>query len=256
MKTKRIGIISGLLVLMFILVACVSAQPPTPPLPPILSDLAISPFIISSMIPARITSGDNVTIRFVVTNTDNQSFVYMTTMQIGNVTLMIDVELGAYESKTVSHTITPEHVGFYNVKVNGLTGSFYVWPLETKAAEFEVSKLRLFTEIEEGADITIFVNVSNIGDVEGTHQVDLKLDGEVVYSINVTLSSMGSEEVQLWIEGGLPTGAYQVEVEGLTGSFTVTPEPSIWDKIPGFPYTSIIIGLIAIIFILWRSRKF
>lgn len=220
-------------------------------LPPILSDLAISPFIYSSMIPARITLGDNVTIRFVVTNTNNQSFVYTATMYIGNVTLMIDIELEAYESKTASHTITPDHVGFYNVEVDGLTGCFYVWPLERKAAGFEVSKLRLFTEIEEDVDIPIFVNVSNIGDVEGTHQVDLILDGEVVYSENVTLPTGGSEEIPLWIKGGLPAGTYQIEVERLTGSFTVTPEPSLWDIIPGFPYESIMLGLVFGLLIIW-----
>jgi len=230
---------------------------PPPPLPPILSDLEISPFFAtSSTAPSGILHenanklGDDVTIRFVVTNVDNQSFVYTVTMRIGNVTLMIEVELEAYESKTVSHTMTPDTVGFYDVKVDGLTGCFYVWPLETKPAEFIVSDLNIITEIEEGADITMFVNVNNVGDVEGTHQVDLILDGGdilfyTVYSKNVTLPGGVSEEVPLWIEGGLTAGTYQVEVEGLTSSFTVAPKPSLWDEIPGFPFESIAIGLIA-----------
>ena len=226
------------------------------PLPPIVSDLAISPFIYSSRLPNKNELGDNVTIRFVVTNNNNQSFVYTATMQIGNVTLMIDVELEAYEAKTVSHTITPELVGFYDVEVDGLMGSFYVWPLERKAAEFEVSKLRLFTEIEEGADVTIFVNVSNVGDVEGTYQVDLILEGGdilfyTVYSKNVTLPGEASEEVPLCIEGGLTAGSYQVEVEGLTGSFKVIQEPSFWDEIPGFPYESIVLGLVFGLLAIW-----
>jgi len=128
-------------------------------------------------------------------------------------------------------------------------------------AEFTFSDLNAFISIEEGADIAIFVNVSNVGDIEGTHQVDLKLEGGdilfyTVYSINVTLLGGASEEVPLWIEGGLNVGTYQVEVEGLTGSFTVVKtEPSFWDNIPGFPYESIIIGLMAVIIILWRSRN-
>lgn len=222
---------------------------PPPPLPLILSDLAISPFITQSGIPARIELGDNVTIRFAVTNTDNRSIVYTVTMQIRDVTLMIDVELEAYEAKTMSHTMTPDTVGFYDVKVDGLTGCFYVWPPEAKPAEFEVSKLNVFTEIEEGADVTIFVNVSNLGDVEGTHQVDLLLEGGdilfyTVYSKNVTLPGGASEEVPLCIEGGLTVGSYQVEVEGLTGSFKVVPKPSFWDEIPGFPCESILLGLV------------
>jgi len=255
MKKTSLPAIIASFILASSLIACVSggesmAPLPPPPLPPILSDLEISPFIYTSGRPNKNELGDNITIRFVVTNTDNWSFVYAVTMQIGNVTLVIDVELEAYESKTVSHTITPDTVGFYDVEVDGLTGCFYVWPLETKPAEFIVSDLNIITEIEEGADITIFVNVSNVGDVEGTHQVDLKLDGGdilfyTVYSKNVTLPGGASEEVPLWIEGGLTAGTYQVEVEGLTGSFTVVPKPSLWDEIPGFPCESIAIGLTA-----------
>jgi len=174
-------------------------------------------------------------------------------MQIGELTLLVDVELGAYESMTVSRTLTMNTIGYFNVTVDGLTGSFEV-KAPPKPAEFTVSDLSQFISIEEGADITIFVNISNIGDIEGTHQVDLKLDGEVVYSINVTLPDGATEEVPLWIEGGLTVGTYQVEVEGLTDSFTVEPKPSFWDKIPGFPYESIILGLIAVITIL-RTRN-
>nr|NIM46512.1 hypothetical protein [Nitrososphaeria archaeon] len=47
-------------------------------------------------------------------------------------------------------------------------------------AIFVVSDLDLFVETEEGAVITIFVNVSNVGEVEGAYKVDLKLEGEVV----------------------------------------------------------------------------
>lgn len=344
------------------LIASASAQPPTPPLPPILSNLTIKP--------EEIERGDNVTINLDIKNIDSQSFTYTVTMKIENindppptwppynVTLTIYVELEAHESKAVSHTITLDAVGDFNVTVDGLTGSFTVgtWPPEppTKPAEFEisdftiiplevepgeeveisllvknigeqqgshmlsvliengqifswvswtdldggtnktvrfgfkpeaegnykvefneltcnftvkavpkpaeftVSDLSQFISIEEGADITIFVNVSNIGDIEGTHQVDLKLDGEVVYSINVTLPGGATEEVPLWIEGGLTVGAYQVEVEGLTDSFTVEPKPSFWDNISGFQYGLIILGLLAVIIILWyaRERKF
>jgi len=49
-------------------------------------------------------------------------------------------------------------------------------------------------------------------------------------------------------------GDYEVEVDGLMGSFTVKPKPSFLDKIPGFSYESIILGLIAVIIILWYAR--
>jgi len=220
-------------------------SPPLPPLPPILSNLIITP--------DEVEREDNVIIGLDIENIHSQSFTYIVTMQIGELTLLVDVELGAYESMTVSRTLTMNTIGYFNVTVDGLTGSFEV-KAPPKPAEFTVSDLSQFICIEEGADITIFVNVSNVGDIEGTHQVDLKLDGEVVYSINVTLPGGATEEVPLWIEGGLTVGTYQVEVEGLTDSFTVESKPSFWDEIPGFPYESIVIGLIAVITIL-RARN-
>ncbi|MBA7609333.1 hypothetical protein ES703_16524 [subsurface metagenome] len=230
-------------------------QPLQALLPPILSDLSITP--------SDVELGDNVTIGFDIENIDNQSFIYMVIMHIENVafpppsrtpynvSLMIDVELEAYESKTVSHTITLDTVGNYNVTVNGLTGSFTV-KAPPKPAEFEISDLIISPgEVEEGEAVTVSVDVTNVGEEMGGYTVELVLDGVVV----------GSEEITP-LEGGLTAtvsfdvtrneGTYQVEVEGLTGSFIVNPEPSFWDK-----YGLIILGLIAvIIIILWRLRKF
>ncbi len=260
--SKRTMNLSALLLLLIIVFSQNSGLVRTifglqnPPLPKI-SKLEVSPFVYSwSEYPSGILHenanklGDNVTIRFVVKNNINHSHVYTVPLQIENETFMIDVELEALGTKTAYYTFTPEIVGFYHVKVDGLTGGFYVWPIETKTAEFKVSRLRLFTEIEEGADITIFVNVSNVGHIEGTHRVDLRLDGEVVYSKNVTLPVGASEEVPLLIEDGLTAGAHQVEVEALTGSFTVNARTSFWDMIPGFPYGSIIFGIAAGVFTL------
>jgi len=231
------------------------------PQPPIISNLEVSPFIaVSSTHPEPIPHanenklGDNVTIRFVVKNPLNQSQVYTIPLQIKTETITISVELEALQSKRVSHTITPEIVGFYRVRVDDLTDVFYIWPPNPKAeAEFKVSILRIM-EVEEGMDITIFVEVINTGDAEGTHQVDLKVNGEAVYSENVTLPAEASKEVPLLIEGGLTAGTYEVEVNRLVSSLTVDPHLSFWDKIPGFPYYSIIVGLIIVVLVL-QSKK-
>jgi hypothetical protein len=228
-----------------------------PLLPPILSDLAISPFFaISSTAPSGILHehanklGDDVTINFTITNTDNQSFIYTATVQIGNVTLMLDVELEAYEAQTVSHTITPDNVGFYDVKVDGLTGCFYVWPLETKPGEFEISNLNISPiEVEEGEGVTISIMVTNVGEESYGQHIDLKVDGEVVDSEDVPTVGGDSTIVTFTIMEG--EGDHIVEVGNLSESFTVTHKPSLWDEIPGFPYESIILGLLFGAFTLW-----
>lgn len=81
---------------------------------PIISDLEASPFThATSEHPEPIPHanenklGDNVTIRFVVTNTLNQSQVYIIPLQIENETITISVELEPLQSKRVSYTLTP-----------------------------------------------------------------------------------------------------------------------------------------------------
>jgi hypothetical protein len=228
--------------------------PPLPPLPPILSNLTITP--------AELESGGEVTIRLGIENSDSQSFTYIVTMQIGELTLLVDVELGAYESKTVSRTITPDMVGVFNVNVDGLSGSFMV-KAPPKSAEFEFSSLRIFypgvnpPEVEAGQTVTVTVSIvaENVGELEGGHTVELKVDGEVIDSMEVTLGGGASETVLFDLTRG--EGTYGVEVEGFTDSFAVNPQPSFWDKIPGFPYESILLGLVTVIIVLWllSSRK-
>ena len=208
---------------------------PPPPLPPILSDLTITP--------PELERGDNVTISLDIENIDSQSFTYIVTMHIENVndppptwppyhlTLLVDVDLGVYESKTVSRTITMDAVGDFNVTVDGLTGSFKVgtWPPEPplKPAEFVVSDLTIEpeeVELWEGIDVWTFkvtVDVTNIGEQEGTHTVDLKVDGLDVDWRMVKLG--GGESTPIIFDVTRGVGSYAVEVDGLTGSFVVKP---------------------------------
>jgi len=331
-----------------------------PPLPPFLSDLTITP--------EEIERGDNVTISFDIMNTDSQSITYGVTMWIENaafpppfwppydVTLRIWVDLEAYKSKTVSQNITLYDIGEYHVWVEGLTGIFTVgtWPplkpaefvvselgvspaevevgedvifcvlvtnigetegsytvefkvdgetVATKKvtlaaarglpvlvpfktlsvgiyqvsvgdlteifdvraplepAEFEFSDLRIFypgvipPEVERGQTVTVTVSIEaeNVGELEGGRTVELKVDGEVVDSKGVTLEGGASATVLFELTRG--EGTHEVEVEGFTDSFTVNPQPSFWDKIPGFPYESIILGLATGAFVFWSLSR-
>ena len=210
---------------------------PTPPLPPILSNLTITP--------EEIERGDNVTIGLDIENIDSQSFTYIVTMQIENVndppptwppynvTLTIYVELGAYESKTVSHTITKDIVGDFNVTVDGLTGSFTVgtWPPEPplRPAELVLSDLSITPEEAElWGDIEVWTfkitaSVTNVGEQEGMDKINLRVDGSVVDWRTVELK--GGEKTMIIYDVTRGVGSYTVEVNGLTGSFTVKAPP-------------------------------
>ena len=181
-------------------------------------------------------------------------------MQIDELTLLIDVELEAYESKTVSRTITHDIPGDYIVTVDGLTGSFIV-KAPPKPAEFEFSSLRIFypgvtlPEVKAGQTVTVTVSIEaeNVGELEGGRTVELKVDGEMIDSKGVTLEGGASATVLFELTRG--EGTYEVEVEGFTDSFTVNQEPSFWDKIPGFPYESIVFGLVTAVFVLWMLSR-
>ena len=221
----------------------------------VLSDLDIEP--------EEAKLDEEVIISVLVTNIGEQPGSYNVTLRMASMLISIEdeaeVTLDEGESEIISFVHTMDVEGEYDVEGDGLTGSFKVIvpPPPPRPAEFEVSNLNLFVEIEEEADITIFVNVSNIGELKGTHEVDLKIDGEVVYSENVTLEGGETREVPLWILGGLPKGSYQVEVDGLTGSFTVSAKSiPFWIKPGNIIGIIIFIALMgAVAYLLLRKRN-
>jgi len=309
--------------------------PPPPPLPPILDNLTITSKEI------EVEEGEIFIVSFDITNIDSQSINYGVDIHIENVndppptwppydvTLRIWVELGAYESKTVSHTIIMDTCGDFHVTVHGMTGSFKVgtWPPEPlkpaelvlsdlsitpetaqlwgdievwnfkitadvtnigeqkgmdtytvevdgltgnftvkappKPAEFEFSDLRIFypgvippeVKKDETVTVTVSIEAENVGELMGSHIVELKVDGYVVDSQEVTLEGGASVCVLLELTRG--EGTYDVEVEGMTDGFTVSalPEPPFWTR-PGnvAVILIIIISVSGMIYIL-RKRQ-
>jgi len=184
-----------------------------PPLPPILSDLTITP--------PEIEPGQEVTISLSIENSDDQALTYTITMQIGEHRLLIDVELEPYESKIVTHTLTRNTVGDYDVTVDGLTGSFTVKSPPFKPAEFTVSDLTVSpSEVDEGDPVTVTVKITNIGEQMGSHTVTLKLDGVETQTAETTLIGEASTTINFTLTEA--AGEHIIEINGLTDSFTVT----------------------------------
>ncbi len=217
----------------------------TPPLPPILSNLVITP--------EEVELGEDITISFDIMNPNNQSISNYTTIQVGEISLLVDIELDAYESKTVTRTLTPLAEGIIDVTVDGLAGSFtvIVLPPPPTPAEFVVSDLSaLPTEIEEGGTVMISVTVTNIGETEGSYTVEFKVDGETVESETVTIP--GDSVYFSSFEKTWSAGTYQVSVEDLTAGFTVSALPE-----PDFTiyYIVVVIIIVAIVaYWLWKQK--
>jgi len=174
-------------------------------------------------------------------------------------TELANVELEAYEAETVSRTITPDAVGDYVVTVDGLTGSFTVnpVPIPLKPAEFKVSDLVVSPgEVVEGEQVTVTVKVTNTGEEEGTHTVNLKIDGLVTELAEVTLEGGASTTVSFTLTEA--EGVHTVGVEELTGSFTVTSPPAapLWMR-PGYVagILILIIAAGAAVYMLYRGGR-
>ena len=237
LKTKRIGMFSGLLVLMFILVASASAQPsiPTPPLPPIFIDLNITP--------SEIEPGNEVTISFTITNIDNQTFTYTVIMQVGELNFPIDVELEAYESKTVSRSITQYIPGEYNVTIDSLEGSFTVKHPEITPPPLPpiISNLIITPdELELGDEVTINFDIENYGSQSQTYGVAIHIENvndppptwppyDITMKTWVDLGAYEFKTVFFTITMN-DVGDFNVTVAGMTASFMVIP-PDPWPVI-------------------------
>lgn len=112
--------------------------------------------------------------------------------------------------------------GEYKVFVFKVKPSFSETPSETTSGNFKVSSLSIEpTVAEEGEQVRISVTVTNIGNVEGTYTVMLKINGETLSTRDVTLKAGKSTTVSWSTSPSWTAGTYNVEVNGLTGSFTI-----------------------------------
>lgn len=96
-------------------------------------------------------------------------------------------------------------------------------PAELHVYDFSVQP----GEVEVGDQVQVNVGVVNIGDLEGTFTLSLKVDGTVVSTKEVTLSGGDSTFVTFMLIAEAE-GTHSVEVGGLVGTFNVVrPVPPI-----------------------------
>ena len=100
----------------------------------------------------------------------------------------------------------------------------YVLPI-VPPAEFRVSDLTVTPiEVEVGEEVTISARVTNIGEVEGSYTVLLKIDQVTEDTKTVTLSGGSSTTVEFKVVKE-DAGRYDVEVAELKSAFTVKEAP-------------------------------
>jgi hypothetical protein len=94
----------------------------------------------------------------------------------------------------------------------------------TRPASFALSNLSITpAEVNAAERTKVSVLITNNGDLEGTYEVSLELDGTVVRTKEVTLAGDDSDSVSFIITEDA-AGEYGVKVGDLTGTFTVNPQ--------------------------------
>jgi hypothetical protein len=78
-----------------------------------------------------------------------------------------------------------------------------------------------------GESVTITANIANDGGQSGTYTVELKLNGKTVDTKTVTLGAGQSQQVS-FTRSGLDYGQYEVNVAGLSGTFTASRTITWW----------------------------
>lgn len=119
-------------------------------------------------------------------------------------------------------------------------------------AEFKFSDLAISPkEVSEGEEVKVTLKATNIGEEKGTYTVQLKVDGAVKQLTEVTLDGGASTTVTFTLVEAV--GEHVVDVEGLTGTFTVLPAPISIGYILVF---IVLFGIVvALVFQRWRLAR-
>ncbi|MFC1904452.1 hypothetical protein ACFLXT_01600 [Chloroflexota bacterium] len=209
---------------------------------------------------------DQLAISVTITNSGDLSDTYKAILRLNNlVEATEEVTLAGGTSQSITFNVSKDTAGIYAVTIGGLSGMFAI-KVPPQPGVFTTSSLVIApAEVEIGETVTIDVFITNAGDFEHTDVVTLKIDGEVIDSKEEKLAG-GSNRMVTFTVVRNTTGAYKVEVSGLTGSFVVkegappsSQQPSPLAGAINWPILGgVILGVIALgllIFFLARKPK-
>lgn len=96
-----------------------------------------------------------------------------------------------------------------------------------ESASFSVSNLSIVPEnVQRGRPVIVSVTVTNIGGSVGSHTLALEVENDLIDEKTIALKGGSSREVNFKVTKTQKAGTYPVNVNGLGGSYTVTPPPT------------------------------
>ena len=128
------------------------------------------------------------------------------------------ITLAAGESERVHFKVVKDEPDVYKVEMNGLKGQFIV---KSTVAKFSTYNLKVFPdEVLPGETVTISVQITNVGDLEGSYLLILNINESRKQSQEIKLGARETREVKFSIIED-NSGSYNVMIDDLTGGFIV-----------------------------------
>ncbi|MBO3798697.1 MAG: CARDB domain-containing protein [Thermoproteota archaeon] len=193
----------------------------------------------------QLKPNEEVAITITASNTGNAMGTHNLTISVGgevkNSWLIV---LNPGETKSISHKLSFASDGSYAVRIGDQTVTITV--STTLPARFEVSGLNISpSSIKTGQSSTITVTVKNTGGESGTYEVTLKVNNQAADTKRVTLSPDQSTTVSFSFTPS-SEGTYSIDVNGLTGSMSVTKDGGA-GAAPEIPWLIIIGAVVAVV---------
>ena len=125
----------------------------------------------------------------------------------------VELEGCAIDAVNNIATVTISHLSTYTVIMHTSPARFTVTDMKVTPAEIHSDKI-----------VTISAKVTNKGDLTGSLEVILSINGSVNQTQSVTVTGKASQTLTFNVVSG-PAGEYVIDINGLSGRITVVPEP-------------------------------
>ena len=175
-------------------------------------------------VPAAIVSGEDVEVEVALANEGGAAGEQELTLLVdGEPTSTTTVTLDPGTQETLTMSVTGLAPGTYELALGDWEGlSGLVWVMTPP--EFEIDAVTVSPspmDINDSDQATVLVTVSNLGEAQGSHGLQLLLDGEAVAERSVDLLEGGATTEESFTVTVDEPGAHEVSLDDVTVSFEV-----------------------------------